>query len=96
MSIKKLVVLWACWAAWWGRSRGGDGRLGDRDILSSSVESLPLLASFCASIDEKEKNFGPLFAKLHLLLGLPPFGIQIRRTACKTSLFFRKSSLNAW
>lgn len=48
--MKKFVVLWACWAAWCGRIRGGDGRFGDRDMLSSSVESRLLLGSFCSSI----------------------------------------------
>lgn len=48
--MKKFVVLWACWAAWWGKIIGGDGRFGDRDMLSSSVESRPLLGSFCSSI----------------------------------------------
>ena len=48
--MKKFVVLWACWAAWWGRIMGGEGRLGDRDMLSSSVESRLPLGSFCSSI----------------------------------------------
>lgn len=55
--MKKLVVLWACWAAWWGKTRGGEGRFGDRDMLSSSVESRPLFGSFCSSITVN--NFTP-------------------------------------
>lgn len=51
--MKKFVVLWACCAAWWGKIMGGDGRFGDRDMLSSSVESRPLLGSFCSSIAGK-------------------------------------------
>lgn len=49
LSMKKLVVLWACCAAWWGSRTAGDGRFGDSDMLSSSVESRPP-GSFCSSI----------------------------------------------
>ena len=71
--MKKLVVLWACWAAWWGKIMGGDGRFGDRDMLSSSVESRPLLGSFCSSMSPATvTKFQPLHTKLHLLLALSP------------------------
>lgn len=70
--MKKFVVLWACWAPWWGKIMGGDGRFGERDMLSSSVESRPLLGSFCSSIAGDGEKFRPLHAKLHLLLALPP------------------------
>lgn len=69
--MKKFVVLWACWAAWWGKIIAGDGRFGDRDMLSSSVVSRPLLGSFCSSIAGDREKRRPLHAKLHLLLTLP-------------------------
>lgn len=74
--MKKFVVLWACWAPWWGKIMGGDGRFGDRDMLSSSVESRLLLGSFCSSIAGDGEKFRPLRAKLHLLLTLPPLSVS--------------------
>lgn len=72
LSMKKFVVLWACCAPWWGRIIGGDGRFGDSDMLSSSVESRPLLGSLCSSIAGGGARLGPLRAELHLLLALTP------------------------
>lgn len=88
--MKKFVVLWACWAAWWGKIIAGDGRFGDRDMLSSSVVSRPLLGSFCSSIAGDREKRRPLHAKLHLLLTLPsPSVSNSDRQHVKKSLFLK-------
>lgn len=54
LSMKKLVVLWACWATCRGRM-GGEGRLGDGETLSPSLLSV-LFRSRCSSITGYLKN----------------------------------------
>lgn len=54
LSMKKLVVLWACWATCRGKI-GGEGRLGDGETLSPSLVSV-LFGSRCSSIGASLKN----------------------------------------
>lgn len=56
LSMKKLVVLWACWATCRGRM-GGEGRPGDGDTLSPS---LPSVVFCCSSIASFVKNSSPV------------------------------------
>lgn len=62
LSMKKLVVLWACWATCSGRM-GGEGRLGDGDGVSASLLSV-LLRSRCSSIAAFLKNVAA-FRSIH-------------------------------
>lgn len=63
LSMKKLVVLWACWATCRG-SMGGEGRLGDGDTLSPSLLSV-LFRSRCSSIAAALKNESVLSIHFH-------------------------------
>lgn len=54
LSIKKLVVLWDCWATCRG-SMGGEGRLGEEETLSPSLLSV-LFKSRCSCIAASLKN----------------------------------------
>lgn len=83
LSMKKLVVLWACWATCRG-SRGGEGKLGEGETLSPSLLSV-LFKSRSSSIAASLKNVASLLSTHFHFAGLCLYPKYDNRKALKHS-----------